>query len=474
MPAGRPARVDDRPADARVVVLGGGLAGLTAAYKLMTAGCSVVLLEACEQVGGRVKTERDAFVNGGYAELGALRILDEHRFTLRYVQTFGLEDKLAELREGRTMWFLSGQCFLTPAPGEQWPLEDMSAEERADPFRALERYFKPAFDGIGDVTSRAWPAGSHAVAEFESVSVGEYLRANGASTSCVRVFAARNGGMLDFNAAAAAASEVSDVAATKAFALRGGNDQLPRAFAAALDGRVRTGATVARVCNESTSVTVGYRDEHGRRHELVADFCVCAIPFPVLKRLELEGFTDDKLNAVNEFDLAPAGKVFYQTKSRFWQRNRPAGPGGLHLVCTDTPAGRILDTSELHDTAEGMLHAYLFPPEARALQKVPAQERSDRIEGEMVHFLPELRGSVVATCSKLWQEDPLQLGACAAVRPGQLSWIVNAARRPDKRVHFAGEHTVAHVGWMDGAIESGERAAAELIDRLGENEIRLD
>ena len=84
------------------------------------------------------------------------------------------------------------------------------------------------------------------------------------------------------------------------------------------------------------------------------------------------------------------------------------------------------------------------------------------MRGEVVRFLPGLAGNIVASYVKLWSEDRFAGGCFAYAEPGQLSWLLPAARCPDNRLHFAGEHTSPTVGWMDGALESGERAAAEI------------
>jgi hypothetical protein len=82
-----------------------------------------------------------------------------HRFTNKYVKEFQLESKLFEQPDAQKLWYLYGKRFVTPKPGEPWPIEQMSAEERRDPFAASERYLGPAREKIGDVNSRAGRAG---------------------------------------------------------------------------------------------------------------------------------------------------------------------------------------------------------------------------------------------------------------------------------------------------------------------------
>ena len=112
-----------------------------------------------------------------------------------------------------------------------------------------------------------------------------------------------------------------------------------------------------------------------------------------------------------------------------------------------------------------MLHAYLLDNNAEALASIPYEDRANRIKAEISRFLPGLDSQVIASYVKVWREDPFAAGAFAFAQPGQLHWILPTARRPDNRLHFAGEHTSVSPGWMDGALESGERVAAEITER---------
>ena len=117
------------------------------------------------------------------------------------------------------------------------------------------------------------------------------------------------------------------------------------------------------------------------------------------------------------------------------------------------------------EAPERMLHAYLLGDHAEVLASVPPQERVNRSRAEISRFLPGLDSHIVASYAKVWREDPFAGGAFAFAQPGQLRWIFPAARRPDNRLHFAGEHTSVSIGWMDGALESGERVAAEIATK---------
>src|SRR6266404_5327939 len=82
----------------KIVIVGAGMAGLTAAYELMRAGYKVVVLEAQLRVGGRIQTLREPFTHGLYAEAGAMRIPEHHQLAFGYL-THLLDEPLDSLRE---------------------------------------------------------------------------------------------------------------------------------------------------------------------------------------------------------------------------------------------------------------------------------------------------------------------------------------------------------------------------------------
>lgn len=450
----------------RVVVLGAGLAGLSAAYNLMRSGFEVVVLEAQDRPGGRVQTVREPFLNGGYAEMGALRIPDVHVYANKYIDELGLKDKLFEYNEPEMkLWYLDGQRFTTPKSGQDWPLERMSKDERRDPSAKLATYLGPALATVGDVHSPSWPNVGNDTLALDDFTLAQFAQKNGATDAWINFLAAAEGNLGDFNTLAFAGLEAVLHGTAKTYGLRGGNDQLPRAFAAAMGNRIAYRSVVRRIDSRPDEVVVGYHDSNGTQRQIIADFGVCTIPFPVLSKLGITGFAEQKMLAIKQYQLAAAARVYFQTKTAFW-RNDPLGTlSGLKMIGTDTLAERMWNTTPGQPGPEAMLHAYLIGHNAETLKSVPFQERDNRIQAEVSRFLPGLSSQIVASHVKVWSEDPFAGGAFAFAQPGQLRWIFPAARRPDNRLHFAGEHTSVSIGWMDGALESGERVAAEITRR---------
>ncbi|MDQ4009444.1 MAG: FAD-dependent oxidoreductase [Actinomycetota bacterium] len=450
----------------RAVILGAGLAGLSAAYNLMRSGFEVVVLEAQDRPGGRVQTVREPFLDSGYAEMGAIRIPDVHKYTNKYIEEFGLKQKLFGYNEPESkLWYLDGQRFTTPKIDQGWPLEGMSNDERRDPSAKLATYLGPALAAVGDVHSENWPNVGDETLALDDFTLAQFAQKNGATDAWIDFLAAAEGNLGDVNTLAFAGVEAALHGFTRTYGLRGGNDQLPQAFATAMGNRVSYRAIVQRIDSQPDKVVVGYHDSNGTQQQITADFAVCTIPFPVLKKLSITGLAEQKMQAIQQYQLAAAARVYFQTRSAFW-RNDPLGAlGGLKMIGTDTLVERIWNTSVGQPGPQGMLHAYLIGDNAETLASVPHQERNTRIRAEISRFLPGLSSQVVASHVKVWREDPFAGGAFAFAQPGQLHWIFPAARRPDNRLHFAGEHTSVSLGWMDGALESGERVATEITTR---------
>jgi monoamine oxidase len=459
-----PADDDGRGGGRRVVVLGAGLAGLGAAYDLMRHGYDVTVLEAQDRPGGRVHTARDGFQRGGHAELGAIRIFGSHEYTLKYVNEFGLE--LTPYDTGTRAFHMQGKRFLPPAAGNPWPLKGLSAGEQPDPAARLGDYFVSGFLKLGDVFDPGWPGTFPTALELDGTTMDGYMESQGASATWRDWFYAQEGRFARVNAAAAFAVE----SLTTGFigSIRGGNDRLPKALAAALGHRVKYRSEVVRIAQGRNHVTISFRDRSGR-HEIRADRCVCALPFAPLRRVSIATpFSPQKMAAIHKLQYMAVARCYFQTRSRFWERD-PLGPlGGLNLVGSDTMAGRVWNTSSQQaDPRLGMVHAYMFDTEALEFAG-HGHRRLTAVRKLMRQLLPGIRGQIVGVAHKAWQEDPWAGGGWGWVQPGELRWMFPAMRQVEGRVHFAGEHTSIWAAWMNGALESAERVAAEILHADGQ------
>jgi monoamine oxidase len=222
-------------------------------------------------------------------------------------------------------------------------------------------------------------------------------------------------------------------------------DRLPRALASRLGDRIRYGARVTLVEQDEGSVSVTFV-EGGRVGRLTAGSAVLAVPLPLLKEIEFRpGLSEAKAGAAREVPYFAASRTLLQTRTRFWRESQESG-----FARTDRPA-EVTDAAFGQDTRRGLLAV-------TGLSPVAGQGGSELAEDAF----PRVRGELEKEVSVRWREEPWARGAFAAFRPGQMKLLTEIAR-PEGRLHFAGEHTSPWMGWMEGAIESGERVAREVL-----------
>lgn len=456
----RPSATPSADGERRVVVLGAGLAGLCAAYNLVNDGYDVTVLEAQDRPGGRVLTVRDGFEQGGFAEMGAVRVIETHEHLQKYIAEFDLE--VTPYDTGARAMHMQGSRFLTPPEGESWPLLGLSPDEQPDPAAGFPQYVESGFEKLGDLTDPGWPGTVPTARELNQVTIDEYLQAQGASPTWREWFYAHNGRIGRINAAAGFAVEALQAGETVS-GIAGGNDRLPQAFATALGDRVKYRSEVVRIAQDDQGVTIGFDDAAGRQ-EVTADRCVCALPFAPLRRVQLDAdFSQEKMDAIQSLEYMPAARCYFQTKTQFWQDDPLGSLGGIDLVGTDTMAGRIWNTSSQQpDQTSGMLHAYMFDREALEFTSL-GDQRERAMTRLFSSLLPGIEEQVLAVAHKAWHEDPWAGGGWGWTQPEDLHWLLPAMRRPEGRVHFAGEHTSLWIAWMNGALESAERAVDEIL-----------
>jgi monoamine oxidase len=442
----------------RVAVLGAGVAGLAAAFELDAAGHDVTVLEARTRPGGRVLTLREPFADGLYAEAGATRIASTSDWTLKYVRQFGLN--LVPFRPSglADTYHVRGQRIVPrPSAEPDWPVP-LTAEERAAGLAGIRRrYITAVLPELGDAgIPDVPPAG---LRRFDRMDFLEFLRQQGASPAAIE--------LLTLGASEDQASALQRLRAliwrTGAdwWRIAGGNDQLPRAFAEKLASRIRYGAAVVRVRHDEAGVVVHYR-QAGDERELRADHAICTIPFPVLRTLDVAPLSTAKRRAIAELPYPSVTKVIIQTRTRFWRE------GGLSgFADTDLPVPEVWDLSQGQAGQRGLLMAYVTEPNADPLARRAPEARLAWTLDQLERIFPGARAEYEGGASQAWRDDPWSRGAYPTYAPGQVIDLFPAVRQSEGRLHFAGDHASVWPGWMQGALESGNRAA-RVIDAAPE------
>jgi len=439
----------------RVLVLGAGLAGLSAAYELAAVGHHVTILEARTRVGGRVLTLREPFPDGLYAEAGATRISDVNDWTLKYVDRFRLTLEPFRGVGMADVYHVRGRrLIIRDQSAVDWPLELTADERRLGMAGMRAKYIAPALKEVGDAGAPEAPPAE--MQRFDDVSYYDFVRRQGASAAAAELLLM---GSTDneqkYTSALLRLRNHAWRARTRQWwKIRGGNDQLPRAFGAALADRIYYGSPVVRIEHSSTGVRVT-AVRAGSPALFEAEYLVCTIPFSVLRDIDLRpGFSEPVRQCIRTLDYAIATKAFVQTRSRFWETEGLSGFG-----VTDRAIQEVWNMSTGQSGSRGLLIAYMTGPNAARAGRMPTARLVEWAAGEIDRVLPGAKAELEGGAVQAWGADPWSKGAYPLFGPGQLIRMHALLRRPEGRVYFAGDHASAWPGWMQGALESGNHVA---------------
>jgi len=431
----------------RVVVIGGGLAGLCTAYELQALGHTVTVLEAQMRPGGRVRTLHEPFAPGVYVEAGAEQIPGAHEITQHYARVLGLT-----LLPNRTV----GTRFLYHVRGKRvvsgdaavWPFA-LTDEERALGLTGLFR--KYVNEDITRVSADFPKHTLRALADLDRQTPGEWLRARGASPAAAELIALGFG--TDFGSAASfVLHSVNSRGSNQNYRIEGGNDRLPRELATRVD--VKYGVPVVAVKQDDRGVEILVR---GAGEPLRADRVVCTLPCPAIGRIFDDArLSAGKLRAIREQHYSRTAKVFLQTRTRFWLKDNWSG-----FAETDLPIERLTPDPGVDPGSRGALAAYPIGPYTSALEEMSEDERVAAARDQATQIFPELQTECEGGMSHCWGLDPWERGSFALHNPGQIGFIDTLAA-VEGRIHFAGEHTSPWTGWMQGALESARRVVREI------------
>ncbi|MDQ5840079.1 MAG: FAD-dependent oxidoreductase, partial [Chloroflexota bacterium] len=322
----------------RVIVIGAGMAGLVAAFELARQGHQPIVLEAQNRVGGRVYTMR-SFAPGLYGEAGAMRIPAVHDLTLAYCDLFGLELRPFLMGNPKGLVYVAGGRMTAEEAG----LEpdrlgfEVAEHERGRTFGDL---WDEATRDLREMLQRDGPsAWDEIVHQYDQYSLREFLVLKGFSEGAIEMYGVMNFVEADMNnAVVEELREDLGRAFEDMQEIVGGMDLLPRGFYGQLEERIRFGAEVFALEQDPDGVTVHFKTEAGRYTER-GDYAICAIPFSVLRQVEvLTPFSREKQRAVRQLNYSASTKVLFQVRERVWETDDGIFGGA---TVTDLPIRRI-------------------------------------------------------------------------------------------------------------------------------------
>jgi monoamine oxidase len=444
-----------------VIVVGAGLAGLSAAYELMQLGHDVTVLEAQTRAGGRAYTLRSPFSDGLYAEAGAISYSDSFRHMVRYVQAFGLPTAPLGPR-GNPVYHLRGKRFsLKQGEKPDWPYQLAPQEQGQGLFQLIGKYFAAA-EKIGDAGDPAWRP--DAFKEWDKVTLAQWLAQQGASAEAVKLLSDSVWWGHGWNELSALHRLTSDIGlfflGQKSYVIQGGTDLIAQAFARKLRERILYGAPVLAVEQSGSGVRAVF-EQGGARQELTAEHLVCTVPATMAKKIAFTPALPEATRKILDgLDYAPVTRVYLQSRKRFWTDKGEAGSAS-----TDLPIGLVAEHpfARSDDSGpRGILEAHMKGEHALAAGKLDEAARQIFALAELEKVHPGFRSQYEGGASYAWHLDPWARGGYPWWRPGQMTAWVPQLAKAEGRIHFAGEHTSWLSRTLEGALESGNRAAREV------------
>jgi monoamine oxidase len=444
-----------------VVVIGAGLAGLSAALDLQAGGADVHIIEAQHRVGGRIHSMQQLGSNkeagGTYIGAGYTRIIGAAQ---RYgVELIDVTPMLQFFREQELV--LNGEIIRQTDwpdhPANLFPDDDKSIMPwayhrlltvRENPLSEPGEWLK-ADAAQYDVSAREWleslgfdDAGVK-LAYGMNVSFGE--DANDVSAL-----------LLFFRAAFSVAQRRFAPDGVIGYTARNGVARIPEAMAEALEEPVEFGRKVSAIESDGPVVTV--HSDDGTRYR--ARHVVCSLPFGVLREIAidppLEGL---QAEAVESLPAQPMTQVYFRHKSNFWEAD-----GYTPSLFTDGVAGMIAAARNGEDPDEvTSFTAWTLGPNAAVLDALGAEGAGQRIIAEIEAVRPAAKDQLEYLGMQSWGTDPYARGGWAYFRPGQITRFAAVMGNPHGRIRFCGEHLGQVSRGMEGAMESGERVAAEIL-----------
>jgi monoamine oxidase len=431
-----------------VLVAGAGLAGLAAAHDLLQLGASVTVVDARDRVGGRVWTVRDGFADGQHAEAGG-DMIDENQDEIRALASeYGLKvtrilrSGFAYVRPDHT-----GRPRIVSRSGARgWDRLADALGESIRPYKLAERRWdSPVTAAIARRSVSSWLDAVRADGELRATATG------------LRGFFLADPEELSLIALVDQFSETDAPAPGPLYRIVGGNDRLAAAIAARLGDRLRLRTEVVAVSQRGSTVRVALKD--GRSQSQVScDYVLLALPATILRRLPITPSLPPRQHeAFAALKYGRATKSLLQFDRRFWRAAGRARAFGSALSF-----GAMWEGNEEQRGRAGILSLLAGGGASDATQDAVARDGAAGMV-RMLEWLGASTAELVASRQIVWEHDPHARGGYAFFDPGFDPDLRQWLARPAGRVFFAGEHTsIRWQGYMNGAVESGRRAAAEI------------
>ncbi len=449
-----------------VAILGAGIAGLTAAYRLQKAGVPCEIFEASERTGGRMFTKRDFNADGMFCELGGELVDSDHADLIHLAGELGIE--IQELKgedKGVDLYYFGGKYY-----------RDEELIPAFRPFAARLAADQGALYEKDDLV----PAKAES---FDRLSLSEYLTDAGKGVDPWVIDMLRVAYVIEYGRDADEQSALNlitylDPDTEDGFKLYGESDEskrikdgsgtLPDALTKALDRKVKInrGSRLVKIGSGNGVIVLTFSTAAGTR-TVKYDRAICTLPFTMLRAVE--GVDKLPISAPKKRSIAHLGygynvKLMLGFTERWWRNpevHLPAPSNGS--IFTDLPLQATWETSRGQEGSRGILTNFMGGTTGKNFTSA----RIDKVREELNRIFPGIKDKFDGNRAIMnWPVYQYMKGSYTCPLVGQFTTLLEAAGTPelDGQLVFAGEHTSPDFsGFMNGGVESGNRAAKEIM-----------
>lgn len=449
----------------RIAIVGGGIAGLNALHTLKKNGLDATIYESSNRMGGRIFSVTDAMGPNTWAEFGGEFIDTNHLDMWQLAEEFGLDlmdfAQPSEAKLTKEAFFFNGQHY--------------SLAQVVEEFRRFAPRMQADMDKLDDDIS--FKAKNHFVKKFDRTPLSQYLEQIGATGWVKRLIEVAYESEYGLSPEVQSSLNLLLLISTETpdgqwevfgesderYKIRNGNQRIPDALAERYANHLETGLSLEAIRSKGNAYALHFA---GLGEAVVADYVILAIPFTVLRKLEIRlEMSAVKRKCINELGYGINAKLMLGMKSHFWREQGYTG-----LVYSDNGIPNGWDNAQLQtsDDQTAGLSILFGGRRGTNVGHGTQEQQKDKYLKLWEQIFP---GAVAAFNGKTarmdWPTYPHALGSYVCPTVGQYTSIGGAEQMPLGNVFFAGEHCGGDfAGFMNGAAQSGREAAEAIISKV--------
>ncbi|MEO8765440.1 MAG: FAD-dependent oxidoreductase [Ginsengibacter sp.] len=448
-----------------IVIIGGGMAGLNCAYKLQNSGYTATIYEGSSRTSGRIFSKQNLLAQGLYTELGGEFIDTGHKDMLALCSEFnlGLLDTgtVEESAYVRDSFYINGKFHSEAQVIEAFHPYASRIKEDINSLPAVMTY--------DDHDATTVHFDNTSIAEYlDSIGMNGFLR-KGIETAYLTEYGLETTIQSSINFLFLFSPKTADGfhifgSSDERYKIEGGNQSLTQAIYKEVKNSVVLGHKLIKIEGRNSGYKLYFTNANGNTVEVNADIVVCAIPFTLLREVELDvELPDWKTNAIKNLGYGTNAKLLLGFNTRVWRQYQHSG-----YVFTDKALQTGWDNSWAQPGTNGGYTVYQGGNDGLALGFGSPGSQATEFINQLEKMWPGCRHAYNGNVKRMhWPTSPFTKGSYASYKLGQYTTIRGAEIKPIGNLYFAGEHCSANFqGFMNGAAATGRIAARSVIQSI--------